>query len=305
MSAEKLFDAVIIGGSYAGLAAAMTLARSLRHVLVIDSGDPCNKTSPHSHNFLTRDGQAPSEISQIARDQVALYDTVEFFSGCASTAIKTDTGFEVGTDTGKRFFGRKLVIACGVKDVLPPIEGFAPCWGITVIHCPYCHGYEFRGQPTGFLANGDKPWHAHLVGMIRNLTPQLTLFTNGPTSYTNEQLALFARQGIPVIETPVTAILHNDGQVNSVQFNDGSTFPLTALYASVPFELPTSIPQSLGCTLNPMGFVTVDAAQKTSVSGVFACGDGTTPFRMVAIAVSSGAMAGAMINKELMEEVFH
>ena len=135
------FDVIIIGGSYSGLSAAMSLGRSLRQVLVIDSGLPCNKQTPHSHNFITQDGEKPAVISAKAKLQVDIYKTVQFFNGLAVKAFKKNKGFEITTESGDVFTSRKVLFATGVKDLLPEINGFAECWGISVLHCPYCHGY--------------------------------------------------------------------------------------------------------------------------------------------------------------------
>src|SRR5690606_37550650 len=159
MVTANYYDVIIVGGSYAGLSAAMALGRSLRKVLVIDSGFPCNRQTPHSHNFITQDGETPFAISQKAREQVMRYPTVRFLDDLALGAAKTATGFTVSTKSGDTFLSRKLITATGIADQLPEIKGFAACWGISVIHCPYCHGYEFRNQRTGILANGDRAFH--------------------------------------------------------------------------------------------------------------------------------------------------
>src|SRR5689334_3705559 len=143
------FDVIIIGGSYAGLATAMALGRALRNVLVIDGGNPCNKQTPHSHNFLTNDGKTPKEIASLAKQQVRMYSTVSFLDGFATAGLKTTSGFEVQTQAGEVFTSKKLVFATGIRDVMPSIPGFAESWGISVLHCPYCHGYEVRHQKTG------------------------------------------------------------------------------------------------------------------------------------------------------------
>jgi thioredoxin reductase len=146
MNGEKDYDVTIVGGSYAGLSAAMALGRSLRNVLVVDSGKPCNASTPHSHNFLTQDGKTPLEITNIAKSQVAKYNSVEFVSDLAVKATKIDGRFEIVLQAGKRVLSKKLIFATGIKDELLDIPGFADCWGISVVHCPYCHGYEYEGE---------------------------------------------------------------------------------------------------------------------------------------------------------------
>ena len=185
MKDNQQFDVIIVGGSYSGLAAAMALGRALRKVLVIDSGKPCNWQTPHSHNFLTQDGKSPKEISSLAKHQVAQYNTVQFFDGLAINGVKTNGSFEIHTDSSKIFTARKLIFATGVKDLIPDISGFAESWGISVLHCPYCHGYEVKHEITGILGNGNYGYE--FSGLISNWTKELTLYTNGPSTLTAEQ----------------------------------------------------------------------------------------------------------------------
>src|SRR5690606_17865245 len=171
----KDFEVIIIGGSYAGLSAAMALGRSLRTVLIVDSGLPCNRQTPHSHNFLTQDGKTPMEISKLAKQQVKKYETVQFYNGLAISGTKTTNGFEIVTDTNDKFAAKKLIFATGVRDIMPDIKGFTECWGISIIHCPYCHGYEYREKNTAIIANGAKAFH--MASLINNLTNNITILT--------------------------------------------------------------------------------------------------------------------------------
>jgi len=143
---ETEYEVIIIGGSYSGLSAAMALGRSLRKTLVIDNGKPCNEQTPHSHNFLTQDGKSPKEIAENARKQVSEYETIHFHQGKAVDAKKSETVFEVTTEKGEKFRSKKLIIATGITDQIPNIKGFKESWGISLIHCPYCHGYEYKGK---------------------------------------------------------------------------------------------------------------------------------------------------------------
>ncbi|MEL6971969.1 MAG: NAD(P)/FAD-dependent oxidoreductase, partial [Bacteroidota bacterium] len=155
MKSNNGFDVIIVGGSYSGLSAAMALGRSLRNILIIDSGLPCNRQTPHSHNFITQDGEQPAAIAEKAKAQVLNYDTIRFLHGKAISGKKTENGFTITTQKEETFTAKKLVFATGVKDIMPDIGGFSACWGISVIHCPYCHGYEVKNEKTGILANGD------------------------------------------------------------------------------------------------------------------------------------------------------
>lgn len=302
MKTEKLLDAIIIGGSYAGLSAAMALGRSLRRVLVIDSGLPCNRQTPHSHNFLTQDGKTPQEISMLAKQQVQQYKTVEFLNGIATGGSKHEKGFQIETEQGLTFYAKKLIIAAGVKDLMPGIKGFSECWGISVIHCPYCHGYEFRGEKTGIFANGDKA--VHMAGLVHNLTKDLTVFTNGKASLNPEQLQRLEKARISLIDTKIVEIIHENGHLKSLVMNNGEQIQLNVLYANIPFQQHSGIPESLGCEITETGHLRVDPMQKTSVTGVYACGDSSSPMRSVSGAVNTGAIAGVMVNMDLVSEEF-
>lgn len=302
MTTQTNFDVLIIGGSYAGLSAAMALGRSLRKVLIIDSGKPCNRQTPHSHNFITHDGETPQEIARKAREQVLKYDTVEFLQATATRGIVTKNGFEIETSDGGRFASRKLLFATGISDQMPAIPGFAACWGISVLHCPYCHGYEVKHSTMGVLANGAMGFE--LSRLIHHWSRQLTLFTNGKSTLTPEQTQKIASHQITVVEKEIAAIEHNQGYIDHIVFKDGQTKQIAALFARVDFTQHSPLPQQLGCVLTEQGYISVDDLQRTSLPGMYAAGDNTTPFRSVSAAVAAGGKAGAAINRELIEEEF-
>lgn len=291
---NKNFDVIIIGGSYAGLSAAMALGRSLRSVLVIDSGLPCNRQTPHSHNFLTQDGKTPEEISTLAKEQVEKYETVKFHNGLATGGIKSGDGFEITTDAQDIFTSKKLIFATGLKDLTPDIKGFAACWGISIIHCPYCHGFEYRNQHTGIIANGDKAFH--LASLVSNLTDKVSILTNGKADFNSEQLEKLKKHDIAITETDISEIEHENGQLKHVIFGDGNKLDFNAVYAAIPFAQHSDIPLSLGCEITEQGYIKVDSFQKTTVEGVFACGDNSGMMRSIANAVYSGNLTGAMVN---------
>jgi len=295
-------EVIIIGGSYAGLSTAMSLGRSLRNVLIIDSGSPCNRQAPYSHNLITQDGIPPLQIIQKAKSEILNYKTVKIVNDRALRGEIINGGFIIHTASGQQFNAKKLVFATGIKDIIPPIKGLAECWGSTVIHCPYCHGYEFRNQVTGILANGEKAFQ--LSAMVHNLTSNLSILTNGKANFTVEQLNKIAKNGINVIETKVAAIDHNDGHIRNVIFEDGTSKSYKALYAGIPFIQHSDIPTSLGCKLTETGHLKIDSTQKTSVEGIYACGDNSTMARSIASAVFSGNLTGAMVNKDLTIETF-
>lgn len=301
MKNETIFDVIIIGGSYSGLASAMALGRALRNVLIIDSGKPCNKQTPHSHNFLTQDGNTPKEISETAKLQVQKYDTVKFYNGIAINATKENFGFAVKTDSEEIFKAKKLIFATGLKDIFPKIEGFSECWGISILHCPYCHGYEVKNEETGIIANGEAGFE--YARLISNWTKKLTIFTNGKSNFTKEQTEKLSSKNIQIIEKEILKVNHSEGKVESLEFADNSKAEVKAIYARPHFEQHCKIPIDLGCEINEQGLLKVDAFQKTTVKNIYACGDNCA-MRSLALAVSTGTMAGVVANKDLIEEEF-
>lgn len=302
MKHNMQFDVIIVGGSYAGLAAAMALGRALRTVLIVDDGKPCNRQTPHSHNFLTNDGKTPAEIAALANLQVSQYKTVEFFKGLATNGRKTDEGFEIQVSSGEIFAAKKLIFATGIKDILPGIPGIEACWGISVIHCPYCHGYEVRQEKTGVLGNGDAGFD--FTRLIANWTKDLTLFTNGPSTLTAEQSAQLQQHEIKIVEKKIEKFEHHNGHIQHLLFADDTSFPLKAIYAPSPFEQHCKIPELLGCALTEEGYIKIDNFQETTVPGVFAIGDNASKMRTVANAVSMGTTAGIVISKQMILEEF-
>lgn len=302
MTDKKHFDVIIIGGSYSGLAAGMALGRALRQVLIIDNGKPCNRQTPHSHNFITQDGKTPKEISSLAKQQVERYDTVEFFNGLATKGAKTETGFDIETETAETFSTKKIIFATGIRDIMPDIEGFAACWGISVLHCPYCHGYEVRNERTGILGNGE--YGFEFSNLISNWTKDLTLFTNGTSTLKTEQTGKIEKHHIKTVEKEIKKLEHTNGHLQNIIFKDDTTFPIKALYTLLPFIQHCPIPEAMGCELTEKGYLRIDTFQKTNIRGIFACGDNTTPMRTVANAVAMGTTAGMMANKEIIFEEF-
>lgn len=295
----RTFEVIIIGGSYAGLSSALALGRSLRKVLIIDSGTPCNKPTPHSHNYLTQDGVAPEEIARIGLEQVLAYDTVQHLHDEVVELAQVGDEFHLKTSKGKSLNSGQLIFATGLKDHLPDIPGFAACWGKTAIHCPYCHGYEVRGKRTGILVND--PTAIDFAKLISNWTKDLQVFTDGPAQFDIEALT---KLGIRVIETPIQHISHERGYMTALRLQDGVNYALEALYHRAPTTQQCDIPVKLGCQISETGHLIVDDFQRTSIPGIFAVGDCTTPFRSVAKAVAQGSTAGAIINHDLIAHCY-
>ncbi|QKY03866.1 NAD(P)/FAD-dependent oxidoreductase [Janthinobacterium lividum] len=292
------FDAIIVGGSYAGLSAATQLARARRRVLVIDGGQRRNRYASHSHGFLTQDGSGTAAIAAEGKAQLLAYATVTWLDGTATQAAASSDGdgFGVTLADGSVVHGRRLVLATGVIDELPPVIGLAERWGGSVFHCPYCHGYELEQGAIGVLATG--PLSMHHALMLPDWGT-VTFFLNGAFEPDAAQLAQLAARGVTVVRASVARI---DG-VADVVMADGSRHVMAGLFVATRTGLASSLAGELGCLLEDgaMGpFVRTDEQKASSVPGVFCCGDAGRMAGSVAFAVADGAMAGVAAHRSLM-----
>jgi thioredoxin reductase len=300
-----MYDAIIVGGGPAGLAAAQTLGRSLRATLVLDSGEPRNGPAAHMHNFLSRDGTPPAELRQIAREELGRYTTVELRDLPALTAeALPEGGFAVGLPGGGVVEGRQLLLATGVVDDLPPIEGLASLWGRAVFHCPYCHGYETRGTRLAVL--GGTPAAVNLALHLRRFSHDVVLCTHGPAELDPALTEALARNGVPVREEPVGKVEGRDGRLERIVFEGGDVLPRDAMFCAIaPLRQRSELPRQLGCRMLEDDSVEVDELGRTSVPGVYTAGDmarRANGGRMPAViaAAASGALAGAALDKDLL-----
>lgn len=292
-----VFDVAIVGGSFAGLSAALQLARARRRVAVFDSGLRRNRFAASSHGFLAQDGRSPEAIVSDARAQLAKYPTVHWFDAAVTTACGSGGAFllQAGAST---HHARRIILATGVADELPDIPGLAERWGRTVFHCPYCHGYELQQGRIAVIATG--PASLHQAQLLTEWG-SVTLFLNGALSLSEDEARTLIARSVKVETTPVTDIVDDarvvlaDGRGESFAgvFTASRTAPATALGAQLGCEHEEGLQGP---------FVRTDAMKATSVPGVFACGDTARAFGNVALAVGEGALAGTAAHASL---VFH
>lgn len=293
-------EIAVIGGSYAGLSAALQLARARRDVTVVDAGLRRNRfvdaAARTAHGFLAQDGVAPAAIAAEARRQLLRYPTVRWLDGMAERVVRRDDGrfaFQVGP---RNVEAARLIIATGVRDELPGIPGLAERWGASVFHCPYCHGYEMEAGPIGIIASSEL---AQQQAVMLPDWGQPTLFLDGAYRPSEDDLALFARRGTRVEVTPIVRIEN----VADVLLADGRSLAMNGLFVQPRIQPASPVATELGCALTdgPIGcFIQVDAQQQTTVPNVFACGDAARAAGNVALAVADGAVAGIAAHRSTM-----
>jgi len=291
-------DVLIVGAGPAGLTAALVLARAGRDVVVLDGGPGRNAPAAHSHNVFTREGAAPRELRRIGRTQAEGYGA-RFLEREAVHADADEDGVRVRLANGSEMETRRLLLATGVEDLLPEIPGVADAWGETVVHCPYCHGFELRGRPTVVLGTGEKG--VHLSGLLLGWTDHVTLCCDPDRLSGNEHQRL-RDLGVAVDERPVAALEVEGRDVRTVVFEGGSQIDATAVYIQ-PGQRPRGpLPDALRLERTEDGHVRVDEFMCTSAPGVSACGDVTSPMQAVQLAASSGFTAAAFLNNDLIDQ---
>ncbi|MCB1448460.1 MAG: NAD(P)/FAD-dependent oxidoreductase [Rhizobiaceae bacterium] len=292
-----MFDAAIVGGSYAGLSAALQLARARRRLLVFDEGRRRNRFAAHSHGFLGQDGRDPSEIASDARSQLLAYPNVTWCDERVEAVARQPTGFALTGAGGSHHEARTLVLATGIVDRLPDVPGLAERWGRAVFHCPYCHGYELDRGRIGVLAVSELSMHHAL--MLPDWG-RVTFFLNGAFDPSAEQSAQLVARGVTVERQPIRAL---EGDPVDVVLTDGRRIALDGFFTATATEVSSPIAGDLGCAFadGPTGrYIATDEIGATSVPGVFACGDAARAAGNVALAVGDGAMAGAAAHRKLM-----
>lgn len=300
---DDLYDVIVIGGSFAGIAAAMQLARARRRVRVIDAGQPRNRFSYAAHGFPGQDGELPANILSKFRAELAQYPTVDFFESLASDARACgDDTFEVEHSFGSmlRPRARRLILATGVVDELPDIPGLAERWGRQVLHCPYCHGFEVEEGRLAVLATGEASVHHALL--LPDWSSRVTLFTNGAFALSTEQRSALEARNVRVDERQVKALIGETPSNVGVQLRDHRVDWMDAVFVAPRTRLASPFAERLGCAMEegPQGpMVRTDARKATSVKGVFCAGDAAHTPHSISFAVADGAMAGIAAHQSL------
>jgi thioredoxin reductase len=293
-------DVVVVGGGPAGLSAALILGRCRRRVVLCDSGEPRNSVSRELHGFLTRDCSDPSEIRRLGRDQLCRYTNVQTWDVAVQSAVAIDDGFALMLSDGRRLLCRKLLLATGVRDELPAVEGFRELYGISAFHCPYCDGWEWRDRLLAAYGRGEKgkALALELLGWSRDIV----LLTDGAAELAGEDRDELARNGIRLDERTIAALEGAHGLLRAVRFVSGEEIGREALFFSTPARQSCDLASDLGCRFNERGTVKTGAYERTNVPGLFVAGDASRHVELAIVAAAEGAMAAFAINSELLVE---
>ncbi len=294
-------DAIVIGGSFAGLAAALQLGRARRKVTVLDTGRPRNRFAGHSHGLLGHDHKPPLDILVEARQQLARYPTIRLVDARAESVSGAIDDFCVVTDDNESLRARRLILSYGVADQMPDIPGFAKGWGSSIVPCPYCDGFEVAGQHWGLVWSGP---HSHnQVRLFHDWTDRMTVLTDGHDIPSDIRTDL-ARRKIPVVDGRITEIGHHGSHSAIVVLDTGSKVSVDILFAHPRNKPSASLHESLGLATvdTPLSIVLkVDERRETSMPGIYAAGDLTNPqLPSVTTASWQGAMAGIFAQQSML-----
>ena len=300
------YDVLIIGAGSAGLSAALTLGRCLRRVLVADGGPPRNVTSPGVHGFLTRDGIRPAALLRLGQEQLRPYDTVEIQCLHIDSLARQGRGFlatghATADDAPMTVTARRVVLATGVADILPPLPGFRELWGRGVLHCPYCHGWEVRGQPLAVYGQGRTV--TGLALLVSRWSPDVVVVTDGPGHLSPNARRRLRRAKINICEEPIECLIGSPSHgLRCIKFVDGRELERTALFLHASQHQRSPLAANIGARLSSRGAVWVDAGLQTSITGLYAAGDTTPGTQQALLAAADGNRAAILINESLTRE---
>ncbi len=316
-SVDASYDVVVIGGGAAGLAGAVALGRSLRTVLVVDAGEPRNAPTGHVHDYLGREGVPPLELLADGRAEARGYG-VQVHEGTVTDAVRADDGFTVTLADGTATRARRLLLATGLRDELPDVPGLADRWGRDVLHCPFGHGWEVRGQRLVVLGTG--PVAAHQAGLFRQLSDDVTLLLHGDPGAgagagavaepTADALAGLTARGVRVLRARAVGVEVTDDVITGLRLADGAVVPAQAVVVAPGLDAMSAVPAGLGlaATVLEVGgavlgrHVAVDGTGATAVAGVWAAGNVADPVAQLMTSAGAGLAAGAAINGDLIAE---
>lgn len=297
------WDVVIVGAGPAGLSAALVLGRARRKVLLCDRGTPRNWAAKEMHGFITRDGMSPSEFRDRAQRELGRYPSVTFRKAkVTAAAVSERGGFDVTLQGRSTVWARKLLLATGVFDVLPPLQGIERFYGSSVFQCPYCDGWEVRDQPVAIYGKRQRGFE--MARALTAWTDDIVLCTDGPSGLSRAELTQLDRNGIRLRTDRIARLRGAGSQLESIVFRDGERLPRAALFFDTPSHEQSDLAQLLGCEFTHAGGIKCGEYEATSVPGVFAAGNITRDVQLVIVAAAEGTRAAFGINRTLTREDF-
>ena len=303
MTAGSKFDVdvLIVGAGPAGMSAALVLGRACRTVLMFDHGQPRNAKTRAMHGYLTRDGISPPEFRQIARQELARYESVRLESAVVTSVDKLDgDGFQVTLADSRTFTSRKMLLATGVVDNVPEVPGLLDLYGSSVFHCPFCDGYELRGKAIAVYGRERRGFglSMEMLGWSRNLV----LVSDGPSGLRDDERNTLARNGIEVHEGRIARLEGHEGKLKQIVFTEGAPLLREALFFTTGQHQSSELAKVLGCQFNEKGTVHTGRHESTHVPGLYVAGDASRDVQWVVIAAAEGAEAAFAITQDLIKE---
>jgi thioredoxin reductase len=302
MKAEELYDCIVIGGGPAGLNGAVVLGRCRRKVLLFDTERYRNEASHGMHNYLTRDDILPSEFLSICQKELQKYSVQRLVRRITMGKKNASGIFEVKDQDGRIYRSKKLLVATGLSDTIPDIEGFAACYGKSIFHCPYCDGWEVRDKKIGVYARNKEG--AELALALKCWTDDVTLYTDGGNKVKSTQKAYLEANAIDIVRDRISKLESSEGQVQKIIFNSGQSRDCDALFFVNGYSQQCNLAEAFGCEVNTKGVIVTNRVQKTNVEGLYVAGDAAKDMHFVVVAAGEGAKAAVMINKDLIKEEF-
>ena len=294
-------DVIIVGGGPAGLNAAVVLGRCRRSVLLFNTKKYRNLYSHGMHNYLTRDGILPLDFLKICHGEIEKYG-VRMLNKMITHARKNEEDiFIVKDNQGNVYRSKKLLIATGLSDNVPDIEGFSEMYGKSVHHCPYCDGWEVSDKKLGVYARDKNGGDLALA--LKGWSPYVTLYMDGGNKIKPEQIRMLEANDIPIVRTPIQKLIGTDGQLEEIQFKNGGSSACDALFFVNGYTQQCNLAETFGCEMSSKGVVITNRYQQASVPGLFVAGDADKDMHLVVVAAAEGAKAGVVINKELQKEI--
>jgi thioredoxin reductase len=297
----QIQDVLIIGGGPAGMNAAVVLGRCKRSVLLFDTKEYRNRWSHGMHNYLTRDDILPPNFVKLSHQELTKYGVVRLEKRIVQARKNNDGIFVAQDDEGTLYHGKKLLVATGLTDNLPPVEGFEQLYGKSIFHCPYCDGWEVKDQKIGVYARNKEGWELALN--LKAWSDRVTLFTDGKNSVKPEQQQKLLANDISVITLPIARVEGNKGKLKNIVFRNGTSVDCDAIFFVNGFTQQCNLAEAFGCEMSKKGVVKANKNQQTNIPGLYVAGDAARDMHFVVVAAAEGAKAGVNINKELQAEI--